>query len=184
VIAYVDAARRVVVADADSARRLWRWRSSEGGSPAQLAWSPPGGRLLVVHRRSARLFDPRGTLLKTYRPPPGRELVRGAFSPDGRRVALVVVSPTARRGQVALLSARGPSWHAVRLFAWSARLRDLAWSPNGRWLLLTWPDADQWLFVRATAAPKLVAVSNISREFDPDRAGPPTFPRLVQWCCG
>ena len=44
------------------------------------------------------------------------------------------------------------------------------WSPNGRWLLLDWPSADQWLFVSGS---HVRAVSNIEQEFPrPDRLGP------------
>jgi hypothetical protein len=48
-------------------------------------------------------------------------------------------------------------------------------SPNGRWLLVTWPTADQWVFVRPGTR-KIVAVSRISSQFG-------GFPRVEGWCC-
>jgi hypothetical protein len=44
-------------------------------------------------------------------------------------------------------------------------LRDIAWSPDGTWLLIGWPAADQLVFVRVGRTPKLSAVSNVSRQF-------------------
>jgi hypothetical protein len=40
----------------------------------------------------------------------------------------------------------------------------VAWSPNGKWLAISWPDADQLVFVRVQGKPKLIAVSNIARQ--------------------
>ena len=48
-------------------------------------------------------------------------------------------------------------------------------SPNGRWLLVTWPTADQWVFVRPGTR-KIVGVSRISSQFG-------GFPRVEGWCC-
>jgi hypothetical protein len=57
---------------------------------------------------------------------------------------------------------------------------DLAWSPDGRWLLVTWPAADQWVFVRATAAGgrRISAFANVSEQF-----GSVSPPRIEGWCC-
>ena len=64
------------------------------------------------------------------------------------------------------------------LFSGSGRFGAIAWSPDGRRLLVPWPDADQWLFLgRGTAA-----VGNIGRQFAP-RAGRRTFAGTVEWCC-
>jgi hypothetical protein len=68
------------------------------------------------------------------------------------------------------------------LFSGAGRMQDLAWSPDGRWLLVPWESADQFVFVRVGAKPKLVAVSNIARQFDPG-AVVPAFPRVDGWCC-
>ena len=54
--------------------------------------------------------------------------------------------------------------------------------PTAHWLLLAWRDADQWLFIRLRDG-RVVAVDNISQQFDPGGNGPPPFPRLAGWCC-
>jgi hypothetical protein len=56
--------------------------------------------------------------------------------------------------------------------------RDAARTPDGRWLLVTWPTADQWVFVRLSGGRKIVAVSGITEQF-----GGGAFPRIAGWCC-
>lgn len=68
------------------------------------------------------------------------------------------------------------------LFAGPGRFTDVAWSPDGEWLLLAWRDADQWLFIRPSDE-KPSPISNISRQFDPGEPSMPPFPRLDGWCC-
>ena len=58
----------------------------------------------------------------------------------------------------------------------------LAVSPNGRFLLVAWRDADQWLFV-PLAGGKVKAVGHISQQFAPGTSGASAFPRLEGWCC-
>ena len=50
------------------------------------------------------------------------------------------------------------------------------WSPNHGWLLVTWPTADQWVFVRPAAPSRIVGASRISVQFG-------GFPRVQDWCC-
>jgi hypothetical protein len=68
------------------------------------------------------------------------------------------------------------------------RFGDLAWSPDGQWLLATWPSANQWVFIRAGARrrggiEKLLAVANIAQQFAPGSIERPRFPGLGGWCC-
>jgi hypothetical protein len=49
-------------------------------------------------------------------------------------------------------------------------------SPNRRWLLVSWPTANQWVFVRLHPR-KIVGVSRISSQFG-------GFPHVSGWCCG
>jgi hypothetical protein len=58
-------------------------------------------------------------------------------------------------------------------------ITDVAWSPDGQWLLLAWRDADQWIFVRAAGRPRLRAVSGIAGQFESER-----FPRIAGWAPG
>jgi hypothetical protein len=82
---------------------------------------------------------------------PVRSVRALAYARDGRLAAL--------RGRTVLeLDADG----ARTLFTAPGRLRGLAWSPDGRWLLTTLPGADQWIFV---GGKRIVPVSNIARQF-------------------
>ena len=69
------------------------------------------------------------------------------------------------------------------LFAGRGRFTAVQWSPDDRWLLISWPAANQWLFLRATPVPGVSAVRDIARQFDPGvrRA---RFPAVADWCCG
>ena len=62
------------------------------------------------------------------------------------------------------------------LFRGTGAFRQIAFSPNGRWLLVTWPTANQWVFVRNGRPRKIVGASRISAQFG-------GFPRVEGWCC-
>jgi hypothetical protein len=49
-------------------------------------------------------------------------------------------------------------------------------SPDSRWLLVTWPTADQWVFVQPGPQRHIVGASRISVQFG-------GFPRVQGWCC-
>jgi hypothetical protein len=65
-----------------------------------------------------------------------------------------------------------------QLFA-GAGVGTVSWSPDGRWLLVDWPAADQWVFLRVAGTPHVTAVSRIAQQFSTRGA----FPRLEGWCC-
>ena len=69
------------------------------------------------------------------------------------------------------------------LFTGPGRFGAPAWSPGATRLLLPWPDADQWLFLRPGFRDRLTAVANIAAQFAPGSTRT-SFPRSVQWCCG
>jgi hypothetical protein len=64
------------------------------------------------------------------------------------------------------------------VFRGTGEFRDVARSPDGSWLLVTWPTADQWVFVRTAGQRRIEAVSGITRQF-----GGGAFPRIAGWCC-
>jgi hypothetical protein len=68
-------------------------------------------------------------------------------------------------------------------FTGSGRVAGIAWSPDGRWLLVGWPAADQWLFLRTAGGRQVVTASALTAEFDPGGSGQGRFPRIVSWCC-
>ena len=72
----------------------------------------------------------------------------------------VLVAPTRRQTSSRRLLFSGPG-----------RFTDLAWSPDGDWLLVAWKDADQWLFINLKRPERVRAVGNISSQFDPGGDG-------------
>ncbi|HYZ79525.1 MAG TPA: hypothetical protein VE596_19355 [Gaiellaceae bacterium] len=165
VVAYADARGRVSVIDADTCSLAWR--SPPFPEPRALRWSDDGRRLLLVTRDKLAVFGlSRGTPLAVRWM---RGVTDAAFAPRSHELALV------RRGEVLALSADRLRATPRRLFRLTGRIGQIAWSPNGRWLLVTWPDADQFLFVRGR---HIRAVSGISRQF-----GGGAFPSIGGWCC-
>jgi hypothetical protein len=163
VLAYATPGGVVEVVSAKG-RRVWRSRGAL--QPVQLAWSDDGSRLLVRERAGVVVLDRRGRVLP--RRPLGGTTTAAAFRPGTRAIAVAV-----RRGARSdvVVGQR-------RVFTGTGTFADLAWSPDGRWLLVGWRDADQWVLVRAAAPRRLEAVASISRQL---RAT--AFPRVEGWCC-
>jgi hypothetical protein len=162
-LAYVSSHARLVIQDADTLEIYGQ--TAAPPSTKALAWSDDGARLLALAREAAVVYAPAGGELMRFR---GR-IVDAALSPDGRTLALirgsdVILEPVAAGGLTArrLLSATG--------------LRQVLWSPDGRWLLVSWPAADEWLFVRVLGAPRIVSYSHIRGQFR-------RFPEIEGWCC-
>ena len=179
VLAHVDGQWRVRVLAVDTGRELWRTRPLRDGV-AQLAWSPDGMRLLVATPVSWLLLgrDGGGGAGGRGAPPAGFVADDCAWAPDGRRLALV--RRNEQRSEVVLVRPGGGS---RVLFTGSGRFGRMAFSPDGRRLLVPWPAADQWLFLSTAPGGRIGAVANIARQFAPGpRRGP--FPDAVDWCCG
>lgn len=179
VLAYVDSRDRVSVAAADTRARLWR--SAPVAHPLQLAWSPDASRLLVVTRRHLLLFGGSGRRLASRTVPAGRLVSDAEWAPRGGDVALVRYDALADRSDLVLADAdRGLAER--QLSSEPGHFGAPAWSPSASRLLLPWPDANQWLFLRPHARAAIAAVANIAGQFMPG-ARRASFPRSVQWCC-
>jgi hypothetical protein len=180
-LAYVTASNRMVVRDADTGQLLWT-TPSLGARPRELLWSNDGRRLVVVTAHAVRTYAGTGA-----RPAilhlPGAPAGDAALSPDGTQVALV-----RGRDQVVLVRA-GSANSPVRQLLADSGLRDVGWSPNGKWLLVSWPAADQWVFVRILGTPRVAAVARIAQQFSGSSASGSSagsgarFPQLEGWCC-
>jgi hypothetical protein len=190
-LAYVDGERRIVIAEPDAARTM----DVAGASPGivGLSWSANGHKLIEISRRDLWLRDVRmSKLASSLRlgaarriPLPAAAVVRAAaFSPHGRTIAVLLdrsLGPGPPRSEALLIDpAGGP---ARRLFGISGHLTELAWSPDGRLLLLAWPAADQWLFVPTEGGARLRAIGDIAAAFAPGNARRATYPRVEGWCC-
>jgi dipeptidyl aminopeptidase/acylaminoacyl peptidase len=168
-------ARRGSIVAVDTTTGARQWTRHVPGV-RELEWSREGDRLLVRTPRSLIVLDQRGRrLFDLLSSPRGLPVAAAAFAPDGHAVAFV--RGTADESEVWLVRALPPDASAPqRLFAGHGTFSGVVWSPDGRWLLVAWPDADQWLFFRSAGVHAVRAVSGISRQFG-------SFPALGGWCC-
>ena len=177
VLAFADRRGAIRVVDTDTRRELWSVRPTP--SPIQVEWSLDGRRLLVLGPDRLAVYRADGRLARQLAFPGDAQVSHAAFGPRNE-IAYEVFEPR-NRASVYVFS---PGAGAARLvFSGAGRFSDLAWSPDGRWLLVAWPDADQFLFIRTPGVRKIVAVSNIARQFDPGRPGRARFPEVIGWCC-
>jgi hypothetical protein len=173
VLTYATAAGGLRTVAADSGRLLWRGRD---GAPLQLAWTRDGRRLAALTRDALLIYSRDGLLLARRELPPGAHALAVAPNPRSRSAALSFT----RRGVSSVVSLRLDAAARPRpMFTGSGSLRELAWSPNGRRLLVGWPEANQWLLL-GKGRPR--AFAGMSRQLDPGATGA-GFPRLSGWCC-
>jgi hypothetical protein len=99
-----------------------------------------------------------------------------ALSPDGSRVARLEHVGARDRLIVAEVGGGGSV-----LFSARGVLTGPTWSPDGHWLLVGWPQADQWLFIRTSRPGRVIAINHISGQFDPGGSGDAGFPRVSGW---
>jgi hypothetical protein len=182
VLAYADRSGTVTVVGTDDGQTLWT-SAGIAAEPTQLEWSADATRLLVVRRLSAGrfalvVFDAGGRRLQSLAFP-GRFLA-AAFAPNSHRLA--VVRRVGPRSELLVVEADRLRGQRV-VFDGLGRFNGVAWSPGGRWLLLGWESADQWLFIRSTDVSKIKAVSSLAVQFDPGGSGTGEFPRIEGWCC-
>jgi hypothetical protein len=76
------------------------------------------------------------------------------------------------------LLAQGEEAAVRRVLGESADVATPVRSPDGRWLVAGWPEADQLVFVRTVGGRQIRAVSNASAQFR-SRG----FPTISGWCC-
>lgn len=167
VVTYVDGRGAVVTRDVE--RRTVLWRRQYPSPVLQVEWSSDGRRLLVRLGDVVDILTRDGT---------GFTGVRA----DGSVVTASALRPRSHENTHALeAGGRTQVLHVGepggRLFAATGRFTDLDWSPDARWLVVTWPAADQWVFLRADGK-RIRAVSSIAGQFRSR-----TTPRVEGWCC-
>jgi WD40-like Beta Propeller Repeat len=181
-LAYVDGSNRIVIVNTDTGALLGR-TAPVADEVQSLQWSDDGSRLLIESRGSASLVDARARGL--FKGPVATGTA-ATLAPDGSRIA--VVRPN-RAGLAELVLLR-PGFIAERSRALyptapgtgGVSFGAPSFSPDGEWILLPWPQADQWIFIRIDDR-RVVPVGDISRQLDPDSRGAATFPRVAGWCC-
>jgi hypothetical protein len=177
VLAYADGEGGVRVVDVDTQEQLARLRVVD--EVQELVWSDDGQRLIVLGGDGRIDVYLKGRISRSVAG--GRLVSDIALDPTTRRLAFTVYEPRSQRSRILLTPlGRGAPRQLTTV---AGRLDELAWSPDGRWLLVAWSNADQWLFLRMPDVSQIVTVSNVSREFDPGAIGRGDFPRLAGWCC-
>lgn len=168
-VAYATTDGFVRVVDADTRAQITRVHI---GRISSLAWSTNGGSLLVVQPHSVTLVA--GGRPKTpYAPTPATAIAparytAAAFRPGSQTWTYAITRPGGRSS--VYVGTR-------QVLTGAAPFTSLAWSPDGQWLAVGWPAANQFVFIRVGAHPKLYAVSNVVRQFGP------RFPTIAGWCC-
>jgi hypothetical protein len=185
-LAYGRLDGEVRLVDVDTRETVWVARVRR--PPRALVWTRDGRRLVVRSDEAVSIVGAAGRVLWTSpaAAPPSAGERSMAAAPSGRAVAYVARDGERGSAIHMLETGQRPSRPRV-IFRGAGRLSELAWSPDGRWLLVSWPSADQWVFLRMPGVHRIRAVANIGREFDPgsdpnDRhVARPT--RLSGWCC-
>lgn len=171
VLAHTGARGRIVLRDAETGRVIAR--SAAGAAPRDLVWSDDGLRLLARAPLSVRLLDRSLRRVTEEGPSDGTSALANAFRPGTREVVEI-----RREGSPPGFGSNVFRWGDGRsLFRGSGMFSDLEWSPDGRWLLVSWPIANQWALVRADGK-RIRAVANVSEQFRSR-----SFPRIEGWCC-
>jgi hypothetical protein len=166
--------------EADSGESISVGRS--GLRPERLQWSQDGSRLLVMGRTGLEVLDRRGGLLWRRAAPPGTKLVAAVPATLGGERVAAVLTTRANPGRSELVLV-GPGGSTVPVFSGPGRFSGVSASADGRWLLLEWLTADQWLFLDLSHPQRVVAVSDISAQFSPGATSPSSFPTVAGWCC-
>jgi dipeptidyl aminopeptidase/acylaminoacyl peptidase len=172
---------QVALAQTDTG--ITRWRAPLGEPARQFVWSEDGQRLLALGERYLRIFDANGNELGVLGLPLGPSGV--AFVRKSHRFVLIRWQPATGRSELVLMEAEAQRGEERSLFSAAGEFGNLAISPNGRWLVVGWVGADQWLFLRLDVL-RVQSVSGIAEQFggpQGDRALSAHFPASVSWCC-
>lgn len=189
-LAYVSAGGELRVANVERGTQVAAKRPALPGVRV-LEWGERGQVLLEASATALRLRPIRVSKLEarmTIGPgehlplPPGGRLLDAALSPDGRTVAATVRVRGARGPRTSVLLFDTANERRRRLGEVPGALPEITWSPDGRRLLVAWPDFDQWLFLPLDGRRQGRSLTGVAAAFAPG-AVDPAFPRVEGWCC-
>jgi hypothetical protein len=164
----------IVLRNADSGEILWR--QPVGFRPTGLSWSTDGRFLAALSGHKVLVLGPDGKVQRTVTTL-GEGFSDAAFQPSAHRLALSL--RTAIGSEVRVVDVDRPG-RGQLLFAGPGAFGSIVWSPDGRWLLVGWPTADQWLFLRGS---RVRAVANIREQFPRRDDRRPSLQFDSRWCC-
>jgi WD40-like Beta Propeller Repeat len=169
VLTYASRSGKIETLNVDSRRRVWARRAA--GRPYALAWTDDGRRLVVLSAGGLSVYDGRGRRVLTRRLAGARAM---ATHPSGRRAAVTVTGRGGTRVLAVPLTADG---RPRPLVTGLGGVHGMAWSPDGRRLLVASRDTDQWLLVGPGR--RVRPLSGVTGELGAG-AG---FPGVAGWCC-
>lgn len=173
---------RVVDVVATDAQAL-AWRRTLPARVTALAWSADGKLLAAASKRGVTLLDGAGGHVRRHiAAPHGFTVADVAFAHRARGLAMAL-NGAGGRAQAVAIDLRRANSKPRSLFAGSGRFEAIRWSPDDRWVLIAWPAANQWLFLRSARVSGVSAVRDIARQFDPGVRNA-RFPAVADWCCG
>ncbi len=136
-----------------------------------LAYVTAAGGVRAVDAETGAHVRPTRNDRRRLSPAPSSPRVDRALSPDGQQIANVEHVGASDR---LIVTNRGGGGEV--LFFAHGRLTGPTWSPDGHWILIGWPAADQWLFVNADHPEQIVPFDRISKQLNSRR-----FPRVSGW---
>jgi hypothetical protein len=156
---------RLIAEDVAAAAPAWRPHRFV------VAYIRAAGGVRAVDAETGQHVRPTRNDRRRLSPAPSSLRVDRALSPDGMQIANVEHVGASDR---LIVTNRGGGG-SVLFFA-RGRLTGPTWSPDGRWILIGWPAADQWLFVDADKPEHVLPFDAISEQFDSKR-----FPQASGW---
>jgi dipeptidyl aminopeptidase/acylaminoacyl peptidase len=164
----------IVLRNADSGQTLWR--TAVPVAPLSVGWSSDGKYLEAVWKRKILVLDAKGRVERIVTRLAGG-FTDAAFQPGTHRLAVSL--RTAIGSEVRVIDVDRPGRGQI-LFAGPGAFDSIVWSPDGRWLLVGWPTADQWLFLHGS---RVRAVANIREQFPRRDHKGPSLQFDSRWCC-
>ncbi len=171
-ITYVSGSSTIVLRDTDG---HVVWRHQVDVLPSGLQWSTDGRLLAVQSAHRILVLDRQGHLRRTISSL-GSLLTAIAFKPGTHSLAVVARSPV--RTELRLVDVEHPGRSRL-LFAGPGIFGDIVWSPDATTLLVDWPTASQWIFLRGQKVHAVAIGAEFPRHDD-------VRPRLLvaqRWCC-
>jgi hypothetical protein len=146
-LAYVTPQGRLAIRDADTGTRSLQTQRALPRHVRTLSWSASGGLIAVAGADAVRVIDPRRPHRVTRFPAPARaRFTAAAYSPTHPTLARI----SRARGRSTVTAGR-------EVFTTRGRIAGLAWSADGRWLMLDTPDAGQLVAVRVIGPPRVLS---------------------------
>jgi hypothetical protein len=143
-LAYASGSGTIVRRDAVTG--AVRWRRQADLLPLALEWSDDGRLLAVTSATRVVVLGADGRVIRTIGEL-GATAVTSAFRPHSHQLAVSIRLDA--RSELKLVDVDRPG-RARLLFAGPGSFRDVVWSPDGTTLLVDWPTANQWLFLRGS----------------------------------